>query len=70
MDGLVIVMERQEQYSRQYTIDLLNRVGRRDLADVALRELPDPVDAARLTAWCLQHGLTLDALIDYMGGSP
>ena len=66
----MIVMQRQEQYNRQYAVDLLNRVGRRDLAAEALRELPDPVGVDQLTAWCLQHGLTLDALISYMGGSP
>jgi hypothetical protein len=48
-EGLVIVMQ---QYSRQYVVDLMNRLGYRDLADEALRDLPDPVDVDRLAAWC------------------
>ena len=66
-EGLVIVMQ---QYSRQYVVDLMNRLGYRDLADEALRELPDPVDVDRLAAWCAQHGLSYDELVSRMGGSP
>jgi hypothetical protein len=53
--GLVIVTQR---YSRQYVADETNRLGCRELADEASRELPDPVDIERLANWCLQHGLT------------
>jgi hypothetical protein len=66
----MIAMPSQQQYSRQYAVDLLKRLGYRDLADEALRELPDPVDAHRLGAWCAQHGLSLDEAISRMGGSP
>jgi hypothetical protein len=59
-----------QQYSRQYVVDLMNRLGLRDVADQASRELPDPVDVHRLEAWCVQHGLSYDYLISYMGGSP
>ena len=65
--GLVIVMQ---QYSRQHVVDDLNRLGYRELAAEALRDLPDPVDVDRLGEWCLQHGIPEDELISRMGGSP
>ena len=58
------------QYNRQYVIDSLRRFGYQQLADEALRDLPDPVDLDELQAWCLRHGLTRDDLISRMGGSP
>lgn len=66
----MIVMPSQHQYSRQYTVDLLKRLGYRDLADEALLDLPDPVDVHRLEAWCTEHGLSYDTLVSRMGGSP
>ena len=66
----MIVMPSQQQYSRQYAVDLLKRLGYGELADEALRELPDPVDERRLEAWCAQHGLSYSILISRMGGSP
>jgi hypothetical protein len=59
-----------DQYSRQYVIDLLNRLGYAQLAQEASRVLPDPVDADKLATWGMQHGLTYDDLISQMGGSP
>lgn len=66
----MIVVPMQQQYSRQYVVDLLTRLGLKDLADHASRDLSDPVDVHRLEAWCVQHGLTYDYLISRMGGSP
>jgi hypothetical protein len=66
-EGLVIVMQ---QYSRQHVVDEMNRLGYRELADEASRELPDPVDANRVAAWCIQHGVTQDDVISQFGGSP
>jgi hypothetical protein len=43
----MIVVPGQQQYSRQYVIDILKRLGYGELADEALRELPDPVDVTR-----------------------
>ena len=63
-------MPSQQQYSRQYAVDLLKRLGYSELADEALRELPDPVDVHRLEAWCTQHGLSYATLVSSMGGSP
>ena len=58
------------QYSRQHVIELLRRLGYTELADLARRELPDPVDFDQLTAWGLRNGLTRDELVSRMGGSP
>ena len=66
----MIAMPGQQQYSRQYAVDLLKRTGYRELADKALLELPDPVDVHRLEEWCAQHGLSYSTLISGMGGSP
>ena len=66
----MIAMPSQQQYSRQYAVDLLKRLGYRELADEALLELPDPVDERRLEAWCAQHGLSYSTLVSRMGGSP
>ena len=63
----MIVMQ---QYSRQHVVDELNRLGYRELADEASRDLPDLVDISRLEAWCMQHGLTQEEVISAMGGSP
>jgi hypothetical protein len=65
--GLVIVMQ---QYSRQHVVDDLNRLGYRELAEKALRDLPDPVGIDQLAEWCLQHGIPQDEVISRMGGSP
>lgn len=59
-----------QQYSRQHVIDLLNRMGHTQLAEEASRALPDPADVDQISAWLMQHGLTRDALISEMGGSP
>ena len=63
----MIVME---QYSRQYVVDQLNRMGYAEIAVEASRELPDPVDINWLEGWCMQHGLSRDDVISRMGGSP
>ena len=62
----MIVME---QYSRQHVVDELNRLGYRELADEASRDLPDPVDVHQISAWGTQHGLSFDDLISQMGSS-
>jgi hypothetical protein len=52
--GSVMAMQ---QYSRQHVIDLLNCYEYTQLAEEASRELPDPVDVDRISAWLIQHGL-------------
>jgi hypothetical protein len=56
--------------SRQDVVDVLHTLRYPELADEAARELPDPVDINRLMAWLMQHGLTRDAIVSQMGGSP
>jgi hypothetical protein len=68
---LVIVMPRQQQYSRQYVVDAVNRLGFKELADEASRDLPDPVDADQLETWFIQRGYSFDNdVVSRMGGSP
>jgi hypothetical protein len=58
------------QCARQNVVDVLRRTGHSELAEEALRVLPDPVDLD-LAAQILQsHGITTDELTDRMGGSP
>ena len=61
---------RNDMYGRRDVADMLRRQGLPELADVALRELPDPVDAAQLKSWGMRHGVSKDDLISNMGGSP
>jgi hypothetical protein len=49
---------------------MLRRQGLPELADVALRELPGPVDAGQLENWGMRYGVSKDDLISRMGGSP
>ncbi|HZV10150.1 MAG TPA: hypothetical protein VFF94_10355 [Novosphingobium sp.] len=57
-------------YGRLYVADMLRRQGFPELADLALRELPDPVDAEQLESWGMRHGVSKDDLVSRMGGSP
>jgi hypothetical protein len=58
------------QYRRQQVVKVLRRLGHKELADEALRALPDLIDADWLTTWAIQHGLYKDEVISQMGGSP
>ncbi len=58
------------QYSRQGVADMLRRCGFPQLADEALRDLPDLIDSDQLQKLAAEHGLTRDELINQMGGSP
>jgi hypothetical protein len=60
----------QLQYSRQEIVATLRRTGFAELADEALRVLPDPVGIDQIEAFCRQHNLNSDDLISEMGGSP
>lgn len=58
------------QYSRQEVVEILRRTGYRELADEALRVLPDPVDLGSLQAFLEPHGVSKDDIMSEMGGSP
>jgi hypothetical protein len=49
---------------------MLRRVGLPELAEEALRVLPDPVDLDFAARVLQAYGITKDELIDRMGGSP
>ena len=52
-------------------VDVLRRAG---VSEQTIQELdarlPDPIDVRRDAAVFLRYGITLDAMIDRMGGSP
>jgi hypothetical protein len=58
------------QLTRQHVVDLLRRAGLGEMADEALRDLPDPVDSEQAAAWAVPYGINMDELISRMGGSP
>ena len=49
---------------------ILRRTGYTELADKALRVLPDPVDYDQITAFLRPYGVSKDDIISEMGGSP
>jgi undecaprenyl-diphosphatase len=61
--------DRNDVYSRQYVADMLRRCGYPKLAEEALRELPDSVDAGQIGYWGMRHGVSGDSLISRMLGS-
>jgi hypothetical protein len=58
------------QSARQDVVDMLRRTGLPELAEEALRVLPDPVDLDFAAEVLQSYGVTMDELIDRMGGSP
>ena len=56
--------------SRQWVTDMLRRMGYPQEADVAARELPDPVEMEQLEQFGNRHGISRSEFIDRMGGSP
>jgi hypothetical protein len=61
---------RNHLYSKQSVADKLRHLGFQELADKALRELPDRVDLDQISNWGIRYGVTKDDLISRMGGSP
>jgi hypothetical protein len=58
------------QVTRQHVVGVLRRAGLSEAAEDAERALPDPVDLDYVEKWCAERGITKDALISMMGGSP
>ncbi len=58
------------QSSKQDVVDMLRRTGLADIADEAMRVLPDPVDLDHTAGILESYGVTMDELISRMGGSP
>lgn len=59
-----------EQYNRQDVADMLRRAGLPQVADEALRVLPDPVDIETLQRFATPYGISRETLVSRMGGSP
>jgi DNA-binding CsgD family transcriptional regulator len=57
---------------KQHVLAVLTRVGRGDLIEQAKRDLPETIDTDREIDQqrLYEYGLTLNQLIDRMGGSP
>ncbi|HZD64670.1 MAG TPA: hypothetical protein VE152_01075 [Acidimicrobiales bacterium] len=58
------------QYRKEDVANVLRRAGRGELAEEAMRDLPDPVDLGYVVAWGARHGVTREGLISEMGGNP
>ena len=58
------------QLTRQHVVGMLRRAGLPEMADDALRDLPDPVDNEQVAAWAVPYGVNMDELFSRMGGSP
>ena len=56
--------------TRQHVVDVLRKAGLPQMADEALRDLPDPVDSEQVAAWAVPYGVSMDELTSRMGGSP
>jgi HAD superfamily hydrolase (TIGR01509 family) len=59
-----------EQYSKQEVADMLRRAGLPQVADEAMRVLPDPVDIETLLRFAQPYGISREKLMSRMGGSP
>ena len=58
------------QLARQHVVDLLRTAGLPEMAEEALRDLPDPVDSEKVAAWAVPYGINMGELMDRVGGSP
>jgi hypothetical protein len=56
--------------SKQHVADLLRKAGYAEVADEAIRDLPDPVELDHAAAILQRYGITKDAMISHIGGSP
>jgi hypothetical protein len=56
--------------TRQHVVEILRTARLPDLAEEALRVLPDPVEYNDAARFLFQYGITKDNLISRMGGSP
>jgi hypothetical protein len=58
------------QVTRQHVVDILRIAPLPDLAEEALRALPDRVEYNHAERFLAQYGITKDELISRRGGSP
>jgi hypothetical protein len=58
------------QVTREHVVGILRIAALPDLAEEALRMLPDPVEYNFAERFLAEYGVTKDDLISRMGGSP
>jgi hypothetical protein len=58
------------QLTRQHVVDVLRAARLPEMAEEALRDLPDPVDSEQVAEWAVPYGINMDELTSRMGGSP
>ena len=58
-----------DKYSRQHLASTLRRTGFPEVAEEALRVLPDPVDEHQIAAFLAPYEITMDELVNRMGGA-
>lgn len=59
------------EYERQWLVDTLRRLGRKEAAEDAMRELPERITQQELEDFGSRHGImSRDELVNIMGGSP
>jgi hypothetical protein len=58
------------QVTRQHVVEVLRTAGLPEVADEANRSLPEELDLERAAEFLARYGITKDALISRMGGSP
>ena len=58
------------QLSRRHVADVLRTAGLPEMAEEALRDLPDPVDSEQVAAWAVPYGINMGELVSRVGGSP
>lgn len=58
------------QLTRQHVVDVLRTAGLPEMAEEAVRDLPDPVDSEQVAAWAVPYGVNMGDLASRVGGSP
>jgi hypothetical protein len=58
------------QLTRQHVVDVFRTARLPEMAEAALRDLPDPVDSEQVAEWAVPYGINMGELISRMGGSP
>jgi hypothetical protein len=59
-----------QEVTREHIVELLRKEGLPEVADEAVRSLPEHVDVQRAAQFLMRYGITKDALISRIGGSP
>ena len=57
-------------YTKKWLVEMLRRLGYKQAADDALREMPEEFDLKQLQDFGERHDISRDEVTDAMGGSP